>query len=132
MTTINTIRKPYFFNSHFTSSTIHSLHIPGFYEAEYPDIPYPEVVDYIVSDATVSSADGENPDGTITLIINAVYPNGNTSLAYSHKTVIRLLDGDGFQYVSNEMISLEDERDIWWHSNRLTEEEWEEVYGGNE
>ncbi len=104
----------------------------GFYEAEYPDIPYPEVVDYIVSDATVSSADGENPDGTITLIINAVYPNGNTSLAYSHKTVIRLLDGDGFQYVSNEMISLEDERDIWWHSNRLTEEEWEEVYGGNE
>lgn len=93
----------------------------GFYEVEYPDIPYPEVVDYT-----------ENPDGTITLIINAVYPNGNTSLAYSHRTVIRLLDGDGFQYVSNEMISLEDERDIWWHSNRLTEEEWEEVYGGNE
>ena len=99
----------------------------GFYEVEYSDIPYPEVVDYIVSDA-----DGENPDGTITLIINAVYPNGNTSLAYSHRTVIRLLDGDGFQYVSNEMISLEDERDIWWHSNRLTEEEWKEVYGGNE
>lgn len=93
----------------------------GFYEVEYPDIPYPEVVDYT-----------ENPDGTITLIINAVYPNGNTSLAYSHKTVIRLLDGDGFQYVSNEMISLEDDQDIWWHSNRLTEEEWEEVYGGNE
>ena len=104
----------------------------GFYEAEYPDIPYPEVVDYIVSDATVSSADGEKPDGTITLIINAVYPNGNTSLAYSHRTVIRLLDEDGFQYVSNEMISLEDDRDIWWHSNRLTEEEWKEVYGGNE
>ena len=109
----------------------------GFYEAEYPDIPYPEVVDFIVSDATVSFADGEKPDGTITLIINAVYPNGNTSLAYSHRTVIRLLDKDGFQYVSNEMISLEDDRDIWWHSNRLTEEEREnlfpeEVYGGNE
>lgn len=93
----------------------------GFYEVEYPDIPYPEVVSYT-----------ENQDGTVTLIVNAVYPNGNTSLAYSHRTVIRLLDGDGFQYVSNEMISLEDDRDIWWHSNRLTEEEWKEVYGGNE
>ncbi|MEY8518198.1 DUF6070 family protein [Lachnospiraceae bacterium 29-84] len=91
----------------------------GFYEVEYPDIPYPEVVDYT-----------ENQDGTITLIVNAVYPNSNTSVAYSHRTVIRPLDGDRFQYVSNQMISLEDERDIWWHSNRLTKEEWLEIYGG--
>lgn len=91
----------------------------GFYEVEYPDIPYPEVVDYT-----------ENQDGTITLIVNAVYPNSNTSVAYSHRTVIRPLDGDCFQYVSNQMISLEDERDIWWHSNRLTKEEWLEIYGG--
>lgn len=95
----------------------------GFYEVEYPDIPYPEVVDY---DYT------ENQDGTITLIINAVYPNGNTSAAYSHRTVIRPLDGDCFQYVSNQIISLEDEHDIWWHSNRLTKEEWLEIYGGAE
>ena len=93
----------------------------GFYEVEYPDIPYPEVVDYT-----------ENQDGTITLFINAVYPNGNTSVAYSHRTVIRPLDGDRFQYVSNQIISLEDERDIWWHSNRLTKEEWIEIYGGAE
>ena len=93
----------------------------GFYEVEYPDIPYPEVVDYT-----------ENQDGTITLIINAVYPNGNTSAAYSHRTVIRPLDGDCFQYVSNQIISLEDEHDIWWHSNRLTKEEWLEIYGGAE
>ena len=92
----------------------------GFYEVEYPDIPYPEVVSYT-----------ENQDGTITLIVNAVYPNGNTSMAYSHKTVIRPLDGDCFQYVSNQMLSSEDERVIWWHSDRLTKEEWLEIYMGD-
>ena len=93
----------------------------GFYEAEYPDVPYPEVVSYT-----------ENQDGTITLIVNAVYPGGSTSAAYSHKTVIRPLDGNGFLYVSNQMLSLEDEHDIWWHSSRLTKEEWLEIYGGIE
>lgn len=80
----------------------------AFYEAEYPDIPYPEVVNCT-----------ENQDGTITLIIHAVYPNENTSMAYSHKTVIRPLDEDHFQYVSNQMISLDEEKDLWWHSDRL-------------
>ena len=93
----------------------------GFYEVEYPDIPYPEVVSYT-----------ENQDGTITLIVNAVYPNGNTSMAYAHKTVIRPLEEDCFQYVSNQMMNLIDEHDIWWHSNRLTKEEWIEIYGGTE
>lgn len=94
---------------------------------EYPDIPYPEVVEYIVGDA-----DEEHQDGTITLIVNAVYPEGNSSAAYSHKTVIRPLAGDGFQYVSNQMITLEEEYDIWWHSDRLTRKEWLEIYGGTE
>ncbi|MDE5776963.1 MAG: hypothetical protein K2I10_00385 [Lachnospiraceae bacterium] len=53
-------------------------------------------------------------------------------MAYSHKTVIRPLNEDCFQYVTNQMISLEDEHDIWWHSNRLTKEEWLEIYGGTE
>ena len=82
----------------------------GFYEAEYPDLPYPEVVDF-----------AENPDGTITLTVHAVYPDENTSRAYSHKTVIRPLNNEEFQYVSNEMISSEDDMDIWWHCDRLTE-----------
>lgn len=99
----------------------------GFYEVEYPDIPYPEVVDYIVSDA-----DEENPDGTITLTVNAVYPNNNTSMSYSHRTVIRPLNEECFQFVSNQMISLKDDSDIWWHSDRLTKEEWLEIYGGTE
>lgn len=83
----------------------------GFYEAEYSDIPYPEVVSYT-----------ENEDGTITLIVNAVYPNENTSKSYTHKTVIRPLDENSFQYVSNQMLSPAEDYDTWWHSDRLTEE----------
>ena len=93
----------------------------GFYEVEYPDIAYPEVVSY-----------RENEDGTVTLYINAVYPNGNMSKEFSHTTVIRPLGEDSFQYVSNEIILPEGDYDIWWHTNRLTEEEWKEVYGGTE
>lgn len=104
-----------------SAETAYEYRPRGFYEAEYPDIPYPEVVSYT-----------ENQDGTITLIIHAVYPNDNTSAAYSHRTVIRPLGGDCFQYVSNQMISLEDEYDIWWHSDRLTKDEWLEIYGENE
>ena len=91
----------------------------GFYEVEYPDIAYPEVVGYT-----------ENEDGTVTLQINAVYPNGNMSKEFSHTTVIRQLSEGSFRYVSNEIILPEGNYEIWWHSNRLTEEEWKEVYGG--
>ena len=91
----------------------------GFYEAEYPEIAYPEVVSYT-----------ENEDGTVTLHVNAVYPNGNMSKEFSHTTVIRPFSEGSFQYVSNEIILPEGDNDIWWHSNRLTEEEWKEVYGG--
>lgn len=105
--------------TYFLDDATYGYRPRGFYEVEYPDIPYPEVVSYT-----------ENEDGTITLIVNAVYPNGNTSVAYSHKTVIRPLDGDCFQYVSNQMLSSENERVIWWHSDRLTKEEWLEIYGG--
>ena len=107
--------------TYFSENAAYEYRPRGFYEAEYPDIPYPEVVNYT-----------ENEDGTITLIVNAVYPNSNTSVSYSHRTVIRPLDENCFQYVSNQMLSLEDERDIWWHCNRLTKEEWLEIYGGTE
>ncbi len=113
--------------TYFSESKTYEYRPRGFYDTEYPDIPYPEVVNYIVSDA-----DEENPNGTITLIVNAVYPNGNTSMAFSHRTVIRPLDGERFQYVSNQMISLEDDSDMWWYSDRLTEEEWLGIYGGRQ
>lgn len=83
----------------------------GFHEAEYPDIPYPEVVGC-----------RENGDGTITLTVNAVYPHDDTSRAFTHETVIRPLDGERFQYVSNRMLSEEGEYDPWWHSDRSPEE----------
>lgn len=90
----------------------------GFYESEYSDIPYPEVVDYT-----------ENEDGTITLTVNAVYPKENTPKSFSHKTVIRPLGEGGFQYVSNEMISSEEEDAFWWHSDRLAEDNRKETDG---
>ncbi len=90
----------------------------GIYEAEYPEIPYPEVVNYT-----------ENRDGTIKLTVNAVYPNGNTSNLFAHEVVIRRLSDGSFQYVSNHVITPADEYSLWWHSDRLTEEEWEEIYG---
>ena len=93
----------------------------GFYEAEYPDIPYPEVVSY-----------EEKNDGTITLTVNAVYPEENTSRAFTHKTVVRPLDDGGFQYVSNQIIFPEVGFEPWWHSERLSEDQWKEVYGGND
>lgn len=84
----------------------------GLQESEYPEIPYPEVTSCM-----------ENADGTVTLFVNAVYPKENTAKSFSHKTVIRPLDGGGFQFVSNEMILPEGGYDMWWHSDRLTEEE---------
>lgn len=80
----------------------------GIDEAEYPEIPYPEVVSC-----------AENQDGTVALTVNAVYPYENTSRSFSHKTVIRILEDGSFQYVSNEIISPKEELNIWWHSDRL-------------
>ena len=112
----------------------------GFYEVDYSDIPYPEVVSGI-----------ENPDGTITLFVNGVYPDGKTSRLFSHKTVIRpLKEGESkgggeeaFEYVSNQVIvssepdkaegiSAEGEHSFWWHAERLSWEQWMEIYGGKE
>ncbi len=83
----------------------------GFYEAEYPDIPYPEVIGC-----------RENPDGTITLTVNAVYPHDDTSKSFSHETVIRPLDENHFQYISNQMLPAGEDYDAWWHNDRLTEQ----------
>ncbi len=105
--------------TYFQEDAAYEYRPRGFEEAEYPDIPYPEVVSY-----------KENEDGTITLIINAVYSDESTSKSFSHRTIIRPISGNRFQYVSNQTISIEDENDIWWHSERLSEEEWKEIYGG--
>ncbi len=87
----------------------------GFEEAEYPEIPYPEVVDYT-----------EREDGTILLTVQAVYPYENTSRAFSHEVVVRPGEGGSFTYVSNNMLTPAEDCDLWWHTDRLTREEWEE------
>ncbi len=89
----------------------------GFYENDYSDVPYPEVVNY-----------KEKEDGTIVLTVNAVYPEDNTSRSFTHETVIRPLEDGRYQYVSNQVIYPEETYDAWWHAERLTGEQWQETY----
>lgn len=93
----------------------------GLYDCEAPDIPYPEVVDY-----------NENEDGTITLIVNAVYPDKNTSKVFCHQVVVRPVNDSRFQYVSNQVILSENGEIGSWHVDRLTEEEWKKYYDADE
>lgn len=92
----------------------------GFYEVEYPNLPYPEVV-----------SGTENTDGTLTLLVNAVYPNAETSRAFTHELVVRPDEQGGFRYVSNRVLRTERDYNTDWHTDRLTDEEWENVYGGS-
>lgn len=89
----------------------------GFYESGYSDIPYPEVVSY-----------KERPDGTIEMTVNAVYPYENKAKAFTHKVVVRPLQDGSFQYVSNRIVTPEEDYDIWWYDRRLPIEKWKEIY----
>lgn len=89
----------------------------GFYEVEYPEYPYPEVAGYT-----------ENSDGTITLTVHLVFPYAGDSKLYAHEVSVRPLEDGRVQYVSNRIIPSKDNEKETWHTSRLTEEEWEEVY----
>lgn len=67
--------------------------------------PYPEVVSY-----------EEFQDGTIKLTVNVVWPGENTAQAFSHEVVIRILEDGRFCYVSNHIISSEENREPMWYS----------------
>lgn len=90
----------------------------GFYEVEYPEYPYSEVVGFT-----------ENSDGTITLTANVVFPYAGDSKVYAHEVVVRPLEDGGVQYVSNRIIPSENNSRETWYTPRLTEKEWEEIYG---
>lgn len=90
----------------------------GFYEVEYPEYPYPEVTGY-----------AENGDGTVTLLVNVVFPAEDDSRVYAHEVVVRPLEDGGVQYVSNRVIPGEDNREATWYMPRLTRDAWQEVYG---
>lgn len=85
-----------------------------------PDVPFPEVVSY-----------EENGDGTLKLTVNAVWPKKSLERAFRHEVVVRPLNGDGYQYVSNHVIPSDDNVEPEWYMERLTEEQWQEYYGGN-
>lgn len=91
----------------------------GFYETEYPEYPYSEVFDYT-----------HNEDGTITLYANVVFPYAGISKVYEHEVVVRPLKNGRVQYVSNHIITSKNDFAETWHTPRLTEEEWNEWYGG--
>lgn len=85
--------------------------------ARITNIPYPEVVDC-----------SQNSDGTLTLTVDAVWPKKMMDKAFSHKIVIRPMPDGSFQYVSNQVVSLEKSVDLNWYTERgaisiLTEEE---------
>lgn len=90
----------------------------GLYDCEPPSYPFPEVENYIM-----------NGDGTITLTINAVYPDHNTAKAFAHEVTIRPLENGSFQYVSNHILPDEDNDIGSWRVNRLNEDEWNDIYG---
>ena len=104
--------------TYFSEDATYEYKPRGFYEIEYPEIPYPEVVNY-----------AENNDGTMTLTINVVFPGQIISKVYTHEVVIRPLEDGGVQYVSNRIIPSEDNYEQTWNVPRLTKEEWEEIYG---
>ncbi len=90
----------------------------GLEEVEYPEYPYPEVVGYI-----------ENPDGTLTLKVQAVFPYRDLSKAYVYEVTVRNTENGTVQYVGNHIIEPISDQDIAWHTPRLTRTEWEELYG---
>lgn len=92
----------------------------GLEEVEYPEYPYPEVVAY-----------EENPDGTLTLKVQAVFPYRDLSKAYAHEVTVRDTENGNMQYVENHILEPISNQEIAWHTPRLTRTEWEELYGGD-
>lgn len=97
---------------YFAEDKSYGFRTCGMGELDIPELPYPEVVNYV-----------ENSDGTVTLTVNAVYPDENCAKAYSHEVTVRLSEKGGVQYVSNRIISSENNDTGSWHKDRLTEEE---------
>jgi len=102
--------------AYMPSEKVYAYRPRGLYEIECTSQPVPEVTGYT-----------ENADGTLTLTVNAVFPYENTAKAFSHEVTIRLQENGAFQYVSNRM--LDGTYEAWWRTERLTEAEWEEIYG---
>ena len=84
-----------------------------------PLVPFPEVVDAEY-----------NADGTITLIVNAVSEKDESGRLFTHKVAIKEKENDGFEYVSNDVLTMNKEG-IYWYRDRLSDKEWQ-YYGDTE
>lgn len=82
-----------------------------------PLVPFPEVVDAEY-----------NADGTITLIVNAVSEKDESGRLFTHKVTIKEKENDGFEYVSNDVLTMGKEG-VYWYRDRLSDKEWQEHYG---
>lgn len=82
-----------------------------------PLVPFPEVVDAEY-----------NADGTITLIVNAVSEKDESGRLFTHKVTIKEKENDGFEHVSNDVLTMGKEG-IYWYRDRLSDKEWQEHYG---
>lgn len=82
-----------------------------------PVVPFPDVVDAEY-----------NADGTITLIVNAVSEKDESGRLFTHKVTIKEKENDGFEYVSNDVLTMGKEG-IYWYRDRLSDKEWQEHYG---
>ena len=85
--------------------------------APTPNIPEPEVVAY-----------EKNPDGTLRLTVNAVWAEKCLEQAFCHEVTVRPLEDGSFQYVANRVLHSENDVEITWYTERLTEGQWAEYY----
>lgn len=89
----------------------------GIHDAEQPYEPYPEVVDY-----------KRQKDGTIRLLVQAVWKQKMTDQAVISELVVRPTRDGSYQYVSNHILSENENSDRTWYKPRLTEKEWDTYY----
>lgn len=89
----------------------------GRYGYELPYEPYPEVVFY-----------EEQEDGTIKLLVEAVWIIKELDQAICSELVVRPLENGQFQYVSNKVVYSDENASSKWYMPRLPDEEWEKYY----
>ena len=92
----------------------------GLYDCEFPYEPYPEVISY-----------EKLQDGTLKLTIEAVWEIRMLDQAITSELMIKPMEDGSFQYLSNKVISSNQNANAGWYMPRLTEEEWEENYSSN-
>lgn len=94
----------------------------GFYDnAASPNLPYPEVVSY-----------EEKEDGTVTLTVNAVWPQKLMERTFSHEVTVRPDEKGGFRYISNYVTFFAENVEPEWYTEKFTDEEWNAIYGGED